>query len=148
MAFGVGRLPPYDGVYSRAQKTWLNSIARVDGGEAGEARGEEDERRKERRRGKRQREEEEAGGRRRRKKRNKSKKQGGRRRQQSLVSRLIPLPPSHLIALSHATSGCVGVSGRLKKPSAPVDPEEDGRSGIERREERKRRGERRGKEME
>lgn len=50
-----------------------------------------------------------------RKKRNKSKKQGGRRRQQSLVSRLIPLPLSHLIALSHATSGCVGVSGRLKK---------------------------------
>jgi len=78
-------------------------------------RGNEDERRKERRRGKRQREGEEAGGRRKRKKRNKSKKQGGRRRQQSLVSRLIPLPPSHLIALSHATSGCVGVSGRLKK---------------------------------
>lgn len=25
------------------------------------------------------------------------------------------MPPSHLIALSHATSGCVGVSGRLKK---------------------------------
>jgi len=78
----------------------VNSIARV-GGE--EARGEKAMRGREGRE------------RRRKKKRNKSKKQGGRRRQQSLVSRLIPLPPSHLIALSHATSGCVGVSGRLKK---------------------------------
>lgn len=32
MAFGLGRLPSYGGgVYSRAQKTWVNSIVRVGG---------------------------------------------------------------------------------------------------------------------
>ncbi|KYM99794.1 hypothetical protein ALC62_09412, partial [Cyphomyrmex costatus] len=42
--------------------------------------------------------------------------QEARRSSTTAISReLIPLPPSHLIALSHATSGCVGVSGRLKK---------------------------------
>lgn len=87
------------------KKTWVNSIVRVDRDEGvGGEREEDEEKNKERRRSEEETE-----------KRNKSKKQGGRRRQQSLVSRLIPLPPSHLIALSHATSGCVGVSGRLKK---------------------------------
>lgn len=100
-------------VYSRAQKTWLNSIVWVGGeGEGEVGRGG---RRVEKGRGAASR-----GWRRRKRRetraraRSRAEKRGGRR-QRSLVSRLIPLPLFHLIALSHATNGCVGVSGRLKK---------------------------------
>lgn len=132
------------------KKTWVNSIVRVD--RERESRVEEREgmerrerktrrRTAERRRTGRWSEEETE-------KRNKSKKQGGRRRQQSLVSRLIPLPPSHLVALSHATSGCVGVSGRLKKhgclrPSIQKKTVDPGKRIREKKKERKKRRERR-----
>lgn len=141
MAFGLGRLPSYGGVYSRAQKTWVNSIVRV-GGKGAEREEGEKARRAGRKGGWGEEEEEEESGAR--KKRNKSKKQGGRRRQQSLVSRLIPLPPSHLIALSHATIGCVGVSGRLKKHGR-LRPSIQKRTAEARRRDRERK---RGKETE
>lgn len=104
---GWPSLPSYDGVYSRAQKAWVNSTVRV-GGEERKRKSEAAQRTR------RSRVADASIGARRRRRR-KRKKQGGRRRQQSLVSRLILLPPSHLIAFSHATSGRVGVSGRLKK---------------------------------
>lgn len=136
----------HSGVYSRAQKN-LDEFHRT--GRQRQRRGGEEERKRERKTKRRTRREgtermverrgdgEE--------KRNKSKKQGGRRRQQSLVSRLIPLPPSHLIALSHATSKCVGVSGRLKKhgrlrPSIQKKTvESQDRIGEERKERKKER---------
>lgn len=64
------------------------------------------------------------------------------------MSRLIPLPPSHLVALSHATSGCVGVSGRLKKhgrlrPSIQKKTVDPGKRIRGKKKERKKRRERR-----